>query len=203
MPKPASYRRKQNLVYHEEPELEQGQCVARVLQAYGENTYEVETEDGAQKLYSLPKRLRYISYIGHGTFVFVRNDGTRRQSKINGDIEAVVLDHFLSNQRKKPYWPARFAQEKQLHPSGSTVLTNKAADTASKETDYRNKKSDKLWTDGEGEGVGEGEGSNENKDQDREQHSDESDEDDQWFVGMGNPNRSAPVTYDDSDEESE
>lgn len=195
MPKPASYRRKQNLVYQEEPELEEGQRVARVLQAYGENTYEVETEDGAQNLYSLPKRLRYISYIGHGTFVFVRNDDTRRQSKINGDIEAVVLDHFLSNQRKKLYWPARFAQEKRLDPSGSTALSNKA-DITSEETDHRNKNSLTLPTDGEGEGG------DENKDEDPEQRSDESDEDDQWFVGMGNPNRSAHVTYDDSDEES-
>lgn len=197
MPKPASYRRKQNLVYQEEPELEAGQRVARVLQAYGENTYEVETEHGAQKLYSLPKRLRYVSYIGHGTFVFVRDDDTRRQSKINGDIEAVILDHFLSNQRKKSYWPARFAQEKQLDQSGSTLLPSNKADITRDETDYQNKISVKLETDGDGGGG------DENKNHDPEQPSDESDEDDQWFVGMGNPNRSAPVTYDDSDEDSE
>lgn len=115
MPKPARNRHRQNEVLLQVPELEPGQFVARVIQACGENNYEVETEHGRTCLYHLPKRLRFVTFVKRGSFVFVRDDDTRGPGKVRGDIETVILDAHLSTLRRELFWPLRFSKDSSSH----------------------------------------------------------------------------------------
>lgn len=108
---PKASRRKQQQALSSAPSLEEGQKVGRVVCARGENNYEVEDACGAKGLYQLPKRLRHVVFIRRGSFVFVREDDTRREGRVRGDIEVVVLGGFLGLLRKEPYWPERFREE--------------------------------------------------------------------------------------------
>lgn len=166
MPKPARNRHRQTQALHRQPELESGQSVCRVIQACGENIYEVELEDGEKQLYTLPKRLRYVTYIKRGSFVFVRDDDTRSGSKVRGDIEVVVLDHFLATLKKKDFWPSSFIIPNV--PSFSDPIPMSAASSSIVVNENN------LYTKENEEG--------------HEEEYRGSDED--WQVGTGNPNRS-------------
>lgn len=119
MPRPRGNRYKQQEVLSQRPTFEEGHIVARVLRACGENIYEVEDGTGAKSLYQLPKRMRHVAFIRRGSYVFVRNDNTRREGKIRGEIEVVVMDRFLDLLRAEPFWPNAFA--KGTHESASSA----------------------------------------------------------------------------------
>lgn len=147
MPKPSRNRHRQNEALLNLPQLDSGQSVARVIQACGENNYEVETENGTACLYHLPKRLRFVTFVKRGTYVFIRADDTRGIGKVRGDIEAVILDSHLSTLRKQPFWPERFArqqdsarsqpyeQEKQSENDKNQYQSTKELDGSSDEDD--------------------------------------------------------------------
>lgn len=173
MPKPARNRHRQNEALLNIPQLSPGQSVARVIQACGENNYEVELDNGATYLYHLPKRLRFVAFVKRGTYVFIREDDTRGGGKVCGDIEVVVLDSHLPTLRKESYWPTRFSKERNLaSPQQSTVQENHSGNYQTQPVSSR-----KLG--------------------------DDSETDETWDVGEGNPNRNAwehlGLTKQDSD----
>lgn len=159
MPKVSRNRHRRNEVLQQKPELGPGQVVGRVIQACGENIYEVETSDGDSQLYQLPKRLRHVTFIKRGSFVFIGDDNTRGDGKVRGDIEVVVIDHFLNELRKQSYWPARFARP----------VTETASPPSNKS-----------------EGIEAGDSVANAYQEGEEEHGDEGDH---WDIGMGNPNR--------------
>lgn len=119
MPKAKGNRHKQQGIISERPVYEEGQDVVRVVRACGENIYEVEDAAGAKDLYELPKRLRHVVFIKRGTYVFIRRDATRGGGKVRGDIEVVVIDHFLNSLRSEEFWPAAFAKGAQGRASAA------------------------------------------------------------------------------------
>lgn len=161
MPKPARNRHRQNEALLNIPHLNPSQSVARVIQACGENNYEVELENGTTCLYHLPKRLRFVTFVKRGTYVFVREDDTRGAGKVCGDIEAVILDAHLSTIRKEPYWPVVFARERNINPSQQS---------SAQDNQFQNDSDQGVLS----------------KDLD-----DDSDADEAWQIGEGNPNRNA------------
>lgn len=166
MPKSAHSRGRQNQALLQAPELLAGQCVGRVVQACGENTYEVDVGSGKETtLYKLPKRLRHVTFVKRDSFVFVRDDDTRGAGKLRGDIEAVVLDHFVSALRKRDYWPHAFRE----HVGKVEAHTEAEANAG------------RLSEDGNEAGSA---------------------EEEEWEIGMGNPNRHKwSDLYDDSDDD--
>lgn len=102
-------RKRRQQVLTESPHLDDGQHVVRVIQAMGENIYQVQTADSKTSLYRLPKKLRHIAFIKLGTYLFVRDHPSTDQSgKLCGDIEVVVMDQFLNSLRKESFWPTAF-----------------------------------------------------------------------------------------------
>lgn len=81
----------------------------KVSHTHGQNLYGLEDEAGKVSVFELPKKLRHVVFIRPGTFVFARPDATRRKGAVQGDIEAVVLDCFLSELRKADFWPSAFS----------------------------------------------------------------------------------------------
>lgn len=176
MAKLARSRNRQNQALLQAPDLEPGQRVARVVLARGENIYEVEQADGERLLFQLPKRLRYVTFIKRGSYVFVRDDETRGHGKVRGDIEAVVLDMFLNDLKKRPFWPAEFTERKDAH------LNVNAESSTAKSVNGQKHEDDN--------------GSGEEEDE-------TNDVDDDWVIGGGNPNRGNwdHVMDDDSSDE--
>lgn len=150
MSRPGGNRRRQHDVIQKAPVLEPGQKIARVVKACGENVYEVENSDGERELYQLPKRLRFVAFIGRGSFVFVRDDLTRKGTKIRGEIETVVIDKFLKQLRKEQFWPTAFGDSPkcQSNKSGEpTTEDNTRRDTLSGDDEYEG---DEPWEVGGG-----------------------------------------------------
>lgn len=172
MPKACRNRHRQNQVLLQQPEFEAGQSVARVVQACGENIYEVEIDGGERCLYQLPKRLRHVAFIRRGCYVFVRNDATRGPGKICGDVEAVVLNRFINELRKEPFWPSYFKNTPQR--------LDRPNDGSDDETGASNLHIQNYNEDKPAQKVRENE----------EDEEDSSNEDEfEWQIGMGNPNR--------------
>lgn len=110
MPKSGSSRHRQLDLLSEMPKFQEGQQVVRITKACGENIYEAEKEDGETTLYRLPSRLRNVAFIRRGSFVFVRDDLTIGPGKVRGDIEAVVMNHYLRTLQKESFWPSCFKE---------------------------------------------------------------------------------------------
>lgn len=118
MPRPRTNRYLQQELLNSKPMLKDGQQVALVKKACGENIYEVENGEGDVGLYRLPKRLRHVAFIRRGMYVFVKDDDTCGQVKVRGAIEAVVMERFLNELRSEPFWPKQFSEpEKEPLPA--------------------------------------------------------------------------------------
>lgn len=80
----------------------------RVVAARGANAYDLVSAAGARGLYDLPARLRHVVFIRPGSTVLVLE--RRGESKVRGDIDAVVLGVHLKEMRKDKLWPAAWRQ---------------------------------------------------------------------------------------------
>lgn len=169
MPRPVRNRHRQHQVLLQEPVLEAGQKVGRVVQACGENNYEVETEQGEIQLYQLPKRLRHVAFIKRGSYVFIRDDDTRGPGKVCGDIETVILDSFVSALRKEPFWPAMFSSE--VEGDESNLETRTTPNVGGRNPDHEQPSGDETAKAAEYHDGSENE------------------HDTFWSIGIGNPNR--------------
>lgn len=104
MPRP----KRETLATHEETlnppaKLEEGQSLARVIKATGNNLYNVELPKGKTVLVELPARFRSTIWLKRGGYVLV--DATTlaaRENKIDGEIINIVGDEKVW--RKMAYW---------------------------------------------------------------------------------------------------
>jgi probable RNA-binding protein EIF1AD len=83
--------------------LSEGQTVARVLRATGNNVYSVELSSKESILVELPARFRSTIWIKRGSYVVVDLIALEeRGNKLAGEITNVIRDEKAW--RKKPYW---------------------------------------------------------------------------------------------------
>ena len=87
-------------------ELGDGQAIARVKKAEGNNLYSVELASGKESLLvELPSRFRSQIWIKNGGYVVVDSSAFEdRDNKLNGEIVNVVRDE--KQWRKQAYWSA-------------------------------------------------------------------------------------------------
>ncbi|KAF3483490.1 uncharacterized protein GIQ15_02814 [Arthroderma uncinatum] len=89
--------------------LEEGQTIARVIKATGNNIYSVELPSKESILVELPARFRSTIWMKRGSFVVV--DGTAledRDNKLSGEIVNIVRDDKAW--RKAAFWPKEFVK---------------------------------------------------------------------------------------------
>ncbi len=156
----------------QEPVLQRGQQVFKVVSVRGQNLYDLCDEHGKVQVFELPARLRHVVFVKPGMFVFGRVDSTRVEGAIKGDIEVVILDQFLSSLRKAHYWPDSFA----LKTPASRVVPSDPLPHAPSNS--------QASIDNGGDSRN-----------DNEEH-----EDDDWLAA-GNPNRASWARYEVSSEE--
>jgi len=84
-------------------ELSEGQQIARVLKATGNNIYAVELPSKTSILVELPTRFRSTIWIKRGSYVVVDMKALEnRENKLGGEIINIVRDEKAW--RKAPYW---------------------------------------------------------------------------------------------------
>ena len=84
--------------------LAEGQAIARVKKAEGNNLYSVELSSGKDSLLvELPSRFRSQIWIKRGGYVVVDTSAfAERDNKLDGEISNVVRDE--KHWRKQAYW---------------------------------------------------------------------------------------------------
>jgi len=94
-------------------QLPQGQQIARVVKATGNNLYSVELPSKSSILVELPSRFRSTIWVKRGSYVVVDTQALgSRENKLSGEIANVVRDEKAW--RKAPYWPKEFVKQSLL-----------------------------------------------------------------------------------------
>lgn len=84
-------------------DLSEGQQIARVVKATGNNVYLVELPSKASILVELPSRFRSTIWMKRGSYVLVDTKALEsRENKLGGEIINVVGDEKAW--RKAPFW---------------------------------------------------------------------------------------------------
>jgi len=97
--------------------LDQGQAIAQVVKAEGNNLYKVELPNRDSLLVELPARFRSTIWIKRGGYVVVDTTAFEdRENKLHGEIVNVVRDE--KHWRKQEYWPSEFVK-KSAYPDDS------------------------------------------------------------------------------------
>ena len=90
--------------------LNDGQHIARIKSAAGNNLYNVELADTKMLLVELDARFRSSIWLKRGGFVLVDTKTLAdRENKIDGEIVNVVRDEKAW--RKASFWPKEFAKK--------------------------------------------------------------------------------------------
>ncbi|OCL14400.1 nucleic acid-binding protein [Glonium stellatum] len=90
--------------------LSEGQSIARVTKAAGNNLYNADLPEGKPILVELPSRFRSTIWIKRGSYVVVDTKAlAERDNKLDGEIINVVRDE--REWRKQSYWPVEFAKK--------------------------------------------------------------------------------------------
>ena len=83
--------------------LSEGQSIARVTKAAGNNLYNADLPSGRPILVELPSRFRSTIWIKRGSYVVVDTKALAdRDNKLDGEIINVVRDE--REWRKQSYW---------------------------------------------------------------------------------------------------
>ncbi|VDN07942.1 unnamed protein product [Thelazia callipaeda] len=84
------------------------EIVARVLKSPGRNLHEVEDENGAIYLVSMPRKFRETIYVKKDSFIFVIpiEEGV----KVKGEITQILDKESVLYMREQKIWPARFEE---------------------------------------------------------------------------------------------
>ncbi|KAN0080501.1 hypothetical protein V8E54_003705 [Elaphomyces granulatus] len=94
-------------------QLPQGQQIARVVKATGNNLYSVELPSKSSILVELPSRFRSTIWVKRGSYVVVDTQALgSRENKLSGEIANVVRDEKAW--RKASYWPNEFVKQSLL-----------------------------------------------------------------------------------------
>ncbi|KAI9821839.1 MAG: hypothetical protein M1827_002421 [Pycnora praestabilis] len=97
--------------------VSEGQYIARVTRAAGNNLYAVELPAGIEILVELPSRFRSTIWIKRGGYVLVDTKAfDDRENKLGGEVLNVVRDE--KEWRKEAYWPKEFVK-KSSYPEDS------------------------------------------------------------------------------------
>lgn len=83
-------------------ELTEGQQIAKVIRATGNNVYSVTLPSKESILVELPARFRSTFWMKRGSFVLVDTEAFERDNKLSGQIINIVRDEKAW--RKAPYW---------------------------------------------------------------------------------------------------
>jgi len=90
--------------------LAEGESIARIVKAAGNNLYNAELPSSQTVLLELPARFRSTIWIKRGSYVLVDTTALAdRDNKLDGEITNVVRDERAW--RKQKYWPAEFAKK--------------------------------------------------------------------------------------------
>ncbi|EGE05619.1 hypothetical protein TEQG_04628 [Trichophyton equinum CBS 127.97] len=90
--------------------LEEGQSIARVVKATGNNVYSVELPSKESILVELPARFRSTIWMKRGTFVVVDSTALEeRDNKLSGEIVNIIRDDKAW--RKADFWPKEFVKK--------------------------------------------------------------------------------------------
>ncbi|KAE8165308.1 hypothetical protein BDV40DRAFT_72304 [Aspergillus tamarii] len=101
-------------------ELQQGQHIARVSKATGNNLYVVELPSKDTVLVELPSRFRSRIWMKRNSYVVVDMNALEdRDNKLAGEIVNIVRDEKAW--RKAPFWPKEFVKQ-------STVIASDSED---------------------------------------------------------------------------
>ncbi|KAL4931517.1 putative eukaryotic translation initiation factor eIF1a-like protein [Aspergillus undulatus] len=91
-------------------ELSQGQEIARVIKATGNNIYSVQFPSKRKALVELPAKFRSTIWMKRGSFVVVDTNALEsRDNKLEGEIVNIVRDEKAW--RKTHYWPKEFVKQ--------------------------------------------------------------------------------------------
>ncbi|KAL4741961.1 hypothetical protein BDV11DRAFT_167649 [Aspergillus similis] len=91
-------------------ELAQGQEIARVIKATGNNIYSVQFSSKQTALVELPAKFRSTIWMKRGSFVVVDTNALdTRDNKLGGEIVNIVRDEKAW--RKAHYWPKEFVKQ--------------------------------------------------------------------------------------------
>ncbi|KAE8146234.1 nucleic acid-binding protein [Aspergillus avenaceus] len=91
-------------------ELQQGQQIARVIKATGNNIYAVELPSKDTILVELPSRFRSTIWMKRGSYVVIDTNALEgRDNKLVGEIINIVRDEKAW--RKAPFWPKQFVKQ--------------------------------------------------------------------------------------------
>jgi len=94
-------------------ELPEGQQIARVIKATGNNLYSVDLPSKSSILVELPSRFRSTIWLKRGSYVVVDMQALgSRENKLSGEIANVVRDEKAW--RKASYWPKEFVKQSLL-----------------------------------------------------------------------------------------
>jgi len=90
--------------------LEEGQVIACIVKAEGNNLYSVELPSSKPVLVELPAKFRSTIWLKRGGFVVVDTTTlAERDNKLAGEIVNVVRDE--RRWRKERYWPREFVKK--------------------------------------------------------------------------------------------
>ena len=90
--------------------LEEGQIIARVIKAEGNNLYSVELPSAESILVELPAKFRSTIWLKRGGFVVVDTTTLAdRDNKLAGEVVNIVRDE--RRWRKESYWPEEFVKK--------------------------------------------------------------------------------------------
>ncbi|RMJ28760.1 factor eIF1A-like protein [Aspergillus sp. HF37] len=91
-------------------QLSEGQRIARVIKATGNNVYQVELPSKESVLVELPARFRSTIWMRRGSYVLIDTTAIQdRDNKLAGEIVNIVRDE--KEWRKAPYWPKEFGKQ--------------------------------------------------------------------------------------------
>ncbi|KAF2808231.1 nucleic acid-binding protein [Mytilinidion resinicola] len=90
--------------------LAEGESIARIVKAAGNNLYNAALPTSQAILVELPARFRSTIWMKRGSYVLVDTTALAdRENKLDGEIINVVRDERAW--RKQKYWPAEFAKK--------------------------------------------------------------------------------------------
>ncbi|EAW13063.1 putative eukaryotic translation initiation factor eIF1a-like protein [Aspergillus clavatus NRRL 1] len=91
-------------------ELAEGQEIARVIKATGNNVYLIELSSKKTMLVELPARFRSTIWMKRRSYVVVDMNALEgRDNKLGGEIINIVRDEKAW--RKAPFWPKEFVKQ--------------------------------------------------------------------------------------------
>ncbi|KAF2273500.1 nucleic acid-binding protein [Westerdykella ornata] len=97
--------------------LSDGEVIARIVKAAGNNLYKAELPGGKPVLVELAEKFRSTIWIKRGSYVVVDTTAlAERRNKLDGEIVNIVRDE--KEWRKMRYWPKEFAK-KSTYPEDS------------------------------------------------------------------------------------